>query len=81
MKSGGLFTFGTNWWEPFFTQEESGVPGGITITDYLALNQKGQKVYDVKVADHIAALLMVQNCNYDSLKMHLKQQQISPTIT
>ena len=42
MKSGGLFTFGTNWWEPFFTEEESRVRGGTTIADYVGLSQDDQ---------------------------------------
>jgi hypothetical protein len=73
-RAGGDFVFGTNFYEPFLTEDSK------TLIDYLGMDKKDKKVYDKKVQDLLVSVLMIEGCKSKPLRDHLKNQYLTGNI-
>jgi hypothetical protein len=73
-RAGGLFIFGTKFYEPFLVAE------GESLVSYLGMTATDRKVYDKKVHDLVVALLMVEGCKSKVLKTNLKEQFLTGNV-
>ena len=67
-KTGGMFTFGTIYYEPFLT--DAGEP----IATYVAMNEEQRQPLDIQVQDKLVAILKIKSCIYSGIRKCLAQQ-------
>jgi hypothetical protein len=68
MEKSGMFAFGTSWWDPFLKAD------GKTLIDFISMNQTDQNKYNALVKDEIIGMLMIEGCDSEGLKNHLKNE-------
>jgi hypothetical protein len=68
MEKCGMFSFGTSWWEPFLTAD------GQSLATFIAMDVTNQNKYNSLVKDEIIGMLMIEGCNSEGLKNHLKNE-------
>jgi hypothetical protein len=66
MEKSGLFAFGTSWWDPFLKTDSK------TLVDFISMSQTDQNKYNALVKDKIIGMLMIEGCDSEGLKNHLK---------
>jgi hypothetical protein len=68
MEKSGLFAFGTSWWEPFLKADSK------TLVEFISMSQTDQNKYNSLVKDEIIGMLMIEGCDSEGLKNHLKNE-------
>jgi hypothetical protein len=68
MEKSGLFAFRTSWWEPYLKTDSK------SIVDYISMLPTGQNKYNAQVKDEIIGMLMIEGCDSEGLKNHLKNE-------
>jgi hypothetical protein len=68
MDKSGMFAFGTKWWELYLKTD------GKTLVDFISMSQTDQNKYNVQVKDEIIGMLMIEGCDLEGLKNHLKNE-------
>jgi hypothetical protein len=68
MEKSALFAFGTSWWEPFLKADSK------TLVEFISMSQTDQKKYNSLVKDEIIGMLMIEGCDSEGLKNHLKNE-------
>jgi hypothetical protein len=66
MEKSGLFAFGTSWWEPYLKTDSK------TLVDFISMSPTEQNKYNAQVKDEIIGMLMIEGCDSEGLKSHLK---------
>ena len=68
MEKSGMFAFGTSWWEPLLTAN------GQSLATFIAMDAVNQNKYNALVKDEIIGMLMIEGCDSEGLKNHLKNE-------
>jgi hypothetical protein len=68
MEKSGLFAFGTSWWEPYLKSDNK------SLVDYISMPSTEQNKYNAQVKDEIIGMLMIEGCDSEGLKNHLKNE-------
>jgi hypothetical protein len=68
LEKSGLFAFGTSWWEPFLKADSK------TLVDFISMSQTNQNKYNSLVKDEIIGMLMIEGCDSEGLRNHLKNE-------
>jgi hypothetical protein len=68
LEKSGMFAFGTSWWEPYLKTDSK------TISDFISMSLTEQNKYNVLVKDEIIGMLMIEGCDSEGLKNHLKNE-------
>jgi hypothetical protein len=68
MDKSGMFAFGTSWWEPYLKTDSK------TLVDFISMSQTDQNKYNAQVKDEIIGMLMIEGCDSEGLKNHLKNE-------
>jgi hypothetical protein len=68
MEKSGLFAFGTSWWDPLLKADSK------TLVDFISMSQTDQNKYNALVKDEIIGMLMIEGCDSEGLKNHLKNE-------
>jgi hypothetical protein len=68
MEKSGLFAFGTSWWDPYLKAD------GKTVLGFMTMTQTDQNKYNALVKDEIIGMLMIEGCDSEGLKNHLKNE-------
>jgi hypothetical protein len=68
MEKSGLFAFGTLWWEPFLKVDSK------SLVDFITMSATEQNKYNAQVKDEIIGMLMIEGCDSEGLKNHLKNE-------
>ena len=69
-KAGGMFTFGTIYYEPFLTD------AGETIATYGTMNEEQCRPVNIQVHDKLAAILIIRDYKHSGLSKWLAQLQL-----
>jgi hypothetical protein len=70
MEKSGLFAFGTLWWEPYLKADSK------KLVDFITMSSTEQNKYNAQVKDEIIGMLMIEGCDLEGLKNHLKNEYI-----
>ena len=68
MEKSGMFAFGTSWWDPFLKAD------GQSLATFIAMDVVNQNKYNALVKDEIIGMLMIEGCDSEGLKNHLKNE-------
>jgi hypothetical protein len=68
MEKSSLFAFGASWWEPFLKADSK------TLVEFISMSQTEQNKYNSLVKDEIIGMLMIEGCDSEGLKNHLKYE-------
>jgi hypothetical protein len=68
MEKSGLFAFGTSWWDPYLKAD------GKTLLGFMTMSTTDQNKYNAQVKDEIIGMLMIEGCDSEGLKNHLKNE-------
>jgi hypothetical protein len=68
MEKSGLFAFGTSWWDPYLKAD------GKSLLGFMTMTQTDQNKYNALVKDEIIGMLMIEGCDSEGLKNHLKNE-------